>query len=81
MACDISPVAMFEFSLGPIFATTESMQQNEPTQQLSYDELSQCPHGPQTYYPAQRARARVDQNSKKFSKSHGLLIYFVPTWV
>ena len=24
---------------------------------------------------------RVDQNSKKFSKSHGLLIYFVPTWV
>ena len=24
---------------------------------------------------------RVHQNSKKFSKSHGLLIYFVPTWV
>ena len=23
---------------------------------------------------------RVHQNSKKFSKSHGLLIYFVPTW-
>ena len=24
---------------------------------------------------------RVHQKSKKFSKSHGLLIYFVPTWV
>ena len=24
---------------------------------------------------------RVHQNSKKFSKSHGLLIYVVPTWV
>ena len=24
---------------------------------------------------------RVHQNSKKFSKSHGLLIYLVPTWV
>ena len=24
---------------------------------------------------------RMHQNSKKFSKSHGLLIYFVPTWV
>ena len=24
---------------------------------------------------------RVDQNSKKFSKCHGLLIYFVPTWM
>ena len=28
-----------------------------------------------------RMVSRVHQKSKKFSKSHGLLIYFVPTWV
>ena len=35
----------FSFSLGPIVtvATTESMQQKQPTQQLAYDELYQCP--------------------------------------
>ena len=30
---------------------------------------------------AQEGHTRVHQNSKKFSKSHGLLIYFVPTCI